>query len=997
MIEAMRLPASRSFVGRAAELAALDAALSAASEGEPSVALVGGEAGVGKTRLVAELGARAAGGGAAVAVGGSVELTAGAAPYLAFTEALRDLERAAGARAWQRLSAGAPPELAALLPGAPAATPARGDAAARVRLLGQMQDLLGTAATAAPLLLVLEDVHWADRSTLDLAGFLARSLRGERVLLVATFRSDETARRPLLREWLGELARLDRVRRLELAPFGEAEVGELLAGILGQAPDAATTARIAHRSGGNAFLAEELLGADEAVPSSVRDLLDARIAALPAAAQEVLRAAAAAGARVDDELLAALVAFDPADAVRAAVAHHLLAADPRDGRLAFRHELVREAAYAELLPSERRRLHATCAELLTARPELGGEGAAATAAAIARHWDAAGEPAHALAASARAAAAAEGVHAVSEALLLYERALALWDGVPDAETVTGMTRLDLLERTAQIAVPAGDAGRAVTLLDAALALADPAAEPVRTGVLHSQRAWCGWPAGAAGPATYDHHAAALELIPAEPPSPARARAVTDLAYSDMLDGRQQAASEHATEAVAVARRADAREIEGLALNVLGASLGALGRSDEAIAALREAVAIAHETGGSETLGRAYVNLSSTLDTSGRYEEAVAAALEGEQACRRLGMTGYWGAFLAGNAAESLIMLGRLDEAEAIVAAAEPQAVSDLARVQLTILRAELALQRGDPAACEAALTDAHALNVVAHSAEMAGVTMRVSAELSLSLGRLDGARAAVGAGFERLGDDARVVAALVSAGVATEAAAAERARATGNDAEAAIAAAAARGLLGRLDELGPGAAVAAARGHVLTARAEATRLGEPDPAAWRAAAEAWEAMPCPYQAGWARLREAQALLDAGAGRPAASAALRAAAAVAGELRAGTLQREVELLAARARIDLAAPAPPREKEPVAGGLTPREVEVLAHVAAGRTNRQIADALYISPRTAGVHVSRILAKLGAATRGEAAAAGRLAGVIDTESVENLMRLTHPRKLG
>jgi AAA ATPase-like protein len=544
MIGAMR----RRFVGRAAELAALEAALAAAGEGRPAVALVGGEAGVGKTRLVAELTDRAAARGALVATGGSVELTAGAAPYLAFTGALRDLGRAVGARAWERMCAGAPPELAGLLPGASDEAGARADPAARARLLGQAHDLLAEAASTAPLLLVLEDVHWADRSTLDLAGYLARALRHERVALVATFRSDETARRPALRTWLAELARTGGVQRIELDPFDDAEIAELLAA------DSATAASIARRSGGNAFLAEELYdaGGDEAtLPASIRDLLAVRIAALPEPAQAVLRAAAAAGARVDDELLGAVVDLPPTElaaALRTAVAHHLLAADGRDGRLAFRHELVREAAYAELLPGERRRLHAACARLLEEWPEL-GETPASAAASIARHWDAAGDADRALAACLRAAAAAQGVHAPAEALVLYQRALTLWDQVTEPE----MSRLDLLERAAETAVHAGEAAVALGLLDDAIALADPDADHVRAGVLHSQRAWYSWPAGAAGPSTYEHHTRALALIPAEPPSEARARAVTDLAYTDMLDGSMDASRQHAVEAVALAR------------------------------------------------------------------------------------------------------------------------------------------------------------------------------------------------------------------------------------------------------------------------------------------------------------------------------------------------------------------------------------------------------------------------------------------------------------
>ena len=540
---------------------------------------------------------------------------------------------------------------------------------------------------------MLEDVHWADRSTLDLAAYLARAVRGERVALVATYRSDEASRRPVLRAWLAELARADGVRRIELDPFGEAEIAELLDA------DPATAASIARRSGGNAFLAEELYeaGGDD-LPSSVRDLLSTRIAALRPPSQAVLRAAAAAGARVDDDLLAELVELPPRElavALREALAHQLLTTDPRDGRLAFRHELVREAAYAELLPGERRRLHAACARVLEERPEL-GETPASAAASVARHWDAAGDAGRALAACLRAAAAAQRVYAPSEALVLYQRALALSED----------PQLEVFESAADAAVQAGEAGVAVELLDQALALADPAAEPVRAGILHSQRAWYSWAAGIAGPSTREHHASALALIPAEPPSEARARAVTDLAFTDMLDGRMSEARERALEAVGVARVAGAREIEGLALNVLGAARGALGDTDAAIECLREAVAIARETGGAEALGRAYVNLSSTLDVAGRYEEAVEIALEGVAASRRLGLDRHWSAFLAGNAAESMITLGRLEEAWALVDETLAGEVSEMAAAHLTLLKADIAIQRGDLAAAEAALAAA---------------------------------------------------------------------------------------------------------------------------------------------------------------------------------------------------------------------------------------------------------------------------------------------------
>ncbi len=989
----MRHLESRSFVGRAAELAVLEEALAAAGGGHASVVLIGGEAGVGKTRLVAQLSERARAQRATVVTGACVELTAGTAPYLAITELLRDLARALPERAWERLRAGAGPELDALMPGARGRDDVRADNASRARLFGQVHELLLEAATTAPLVLVVEDVHWADRSTLDLTGFLARTLADAGVVLVGTYRVDEVPRRPPLRGWLAELARVAAVRRIELEPFTPDEVADLCAAILGAAAAPATIAEITRRSGGNAFLAEELLAAAAegdagGLPVSVRDVLQARIAALTPAAQDAVRAAAVAGALVDDELLAALVPGpDLPDALREAVAHHVLVPDPRDGRLSFRHELAREAAYAELLPGERRRLHAACARVLTARPALGGDALAATAAAVAGHWHAAGDERSALAAGTRAAVAAEGVHAFAEAAAQYERVLDLWERVADPEDVAGIPRLEVLERAGATLLQSGSATRAIDRLDQALALADPVADPVRTGVLHSRRAWTSWAAGAAGPETDAHHEAALRLIPAEP-TPERAAAVTDLAFTQMLNGRHRAATASAREAIELACRAGDRRVESLARTVLGSALGSLGELDESIASLQTAVEIAQAEHLPEELGRAYVNLSAMLDAAGRLEESAAVALEGEQACRRLGLGLYWGAFLTGNAVEALIWLGRWDEAEALLSAVPMDDLARTAYVHLTLEGARLALYRGDLDGCEATLASVLQTGTSGHGVEMSSQTAEVAAELAIARGRPDDAREAVLAGFERESEDFRYLAQLVATGVAAEAARPHP------DAEARRRASELMQLLDGLDDT---RLVSLAAAETATARAELSRLQTPVPALWRAAAASWTERSAPFQTVYCRWREAEALLETGGGRTAAADPLRAAAASARDLGANGLLREIERLAARARIDLAPAQGAERAEPGAHGLTPRELEILPYLAAGRTNREIADALFISPRTTGVHVSRILAKLGASTRGEAAAAGRLAGLIDDAELVNLVRLTPPRSSG
>jgi DNA-binding CsgD family transcriptional regulator len=980
----MRHLESRSFVGRAAELAVLEEVLAAAGGGHASVVLVGGEAGVGKTRLVAELSERARAQHVTVVTGACVELTAGTAPYLAITELLRDLARALPERAWERLRAGAGPELDALMPGARARDDVRADNASRARLFGQLHELFLEAATAAPLVLVLEDVHWADRSTLDLTGFLARTLDDAGVVLVGTYRADEVPRRPPLRGWLAELSRVGAVHRIELAPFTSDEVAALCAAILGTAAALPTIAEITRRSGGNAFLAEELLAAaaegdPNRLPVSVRDVLHARIAALTPAAQNAVRAAAVAGALVDDELLAALVPGpELADALRESVAHHVLVADARDGRLSFRHELAREAAYNELLPGERRRLHAACARVLTERPALGGDAVAATAAAIAGHWHAAGDDRSALAAGTRAPIAAEGVHAFAEAAAQYERALDLWERVEHAPDVAGMPRLTMLERASTMLLQSGSARRAIERLDEALALSDPVADPVRAGVLHSQRAWTSWAAGAAGPDTEAHHEAALRLIPDEP-TPERAAAVTDLAFTQMLNGWHTAASVTAREAVDLASQVGDRRVESLARTVLGSALGSLGELDEAIASLEEAVEIAREEHRPEELGRAYVNLTAMLDAAGRLEESAAVALEGEAACRRLGLGLYWGAFLTGNAVEALIWLGRWDEADALLSAVPMEDLARTAFVHLTLEGARLALYRGDLDACDAILADLRAAGTAGHGSETTAQTAEVSAELALARGRPDEAREAILTGLARPTEDARYQAMMVATALAAEAG-----RPQPDDAALAHA----RDLIAQLDGIDTKQLVLAVA-ETATARAEFSRLGTPDPALWREAAAAWEARPAPYQVAYCHWREGEALLATGAPRSAAGGTLRTGAQIARDLGAQGILREIELLAARARIDLAE-APPSEPAPAdPHGLTPREREILAYLAAGRTNREIGEALFISPRTAGVHVSRILAKLGASTRGEAAAAGRLAGVIDESQLGRLLK--------
>jgi predicted ATPase len=378
------------FVGRTQELAQLRELLARAPAGQPLVALLGGEAGIGKTRLVEQLAATASGQSVRVLRGGCVPLGEEGVPFAAVIEALRGL---AGDLDPTELAAVAGParaELARLLPdlawGGEAATGAAVAAASQGRLFELLLGLVERLAATAPLLWVMEDLHWADRSTRDLLAYLAVSLRSGRVLLVGSFRSDELDRRHPLRGLLGELGRNRRVVRLELPRFTRAEVAEQLAGLLGADPSARLLDDIYARSGGNPFFAEELLlagGGPRVLPPSLREVLLARVVRLGDPTQRVLGVAAAAGPGATQPLLAAVTGMDDQqllEGLREAVDQQLLLPDPASGGgYLFRHALLAEAVYGELLAGERVRLHTALAAALEAGIE--GEGPPASRAA----------------------------------------------------------------------------------------------------------------------------------------------------------------------------------------------------------------------------------------------------------------------------------------------------------------------------------------------------------------------------------------------------------------------------------------------------------------------------------------------------------------------------------------------------------------------------------------------------------------------------------------
>jgi DNA-binding CsgD family transcriptional regulator len=958
--------------------------------------LLGGEAGVGKTRLVEQFAAAAQEQGARVLGGGCVPLGEEGLPFAPVIEALRGLADQLDPAELEAVAGPARAELARLLPDLAWGREAIVGPAVAGAGQGQLFELLfgvvQRLAATAPLLWVLEDLHWADRSTRDLLAYLATYLRAQPVLLVLTFRSDELDRRHPLRRLLAELGRNRRVVRLELPRFSRAEVTQQVAGLLGADPSARLVDDLYARSEGNPFFAEELVlaGADPGVlPPSLQEVLLARVVRLGDRTQQLLRVAAAAGPGVTQPLLAEVAGLDDQqllEGLREAVDQQLLRPDPGggDGYL-FRHALLAEAVHSELLPGERVRLHTALASALEAGVEGGGP-PASRAARLAYHWAAAGDQPRALSASIQAAEAALGVYGFAEAQLQLERALALWDQVPDAEQrAAGMDRVGLLARCAEAAYGAGDPAWAAELVRQTLGRVDEAHQPRRAGLLHEQLARCLRRLG--DPAALGEQQAAVRLVPPGP-SVERARVLGSLALLLVLVDRFAEVREPAEEAVAIARQVGAVAEEANARIALGGGLVNLGDPDAGLAELQAAVRLATQVGDVVLALRATVYHSDGLLAAGRLAEAATVSLDGIEEVRRLSLTRAFGPLLACNATWALGALGRWDQAEQVSRQALELAPSDAAAASLPLARAALELGRGDLDAAQARLQAVRRLlPAPIPQAQYARPLLGGLAELALWRGDLGQARQLVAEAVPLVAANLRYAAPLYALGLRVEADRAELARARragqplGDDGTATT-------LLDRLDQAATSPAAAGLpdlAAWQASALAERTRQqGRPDPAAWAAAAAAWERLGQPYHLAYAGYRHAEALLAATGDRDTAHQVLSRAAAITGRLGARPLDSEIQALARRARLDLTPPAgAPATAADVPGpaaqlGLTPREAEVLALVAVGRSNRQIAQALFISPKTVGVHVSNILAKLGVAGRVEAAAVAHRLGL-------------------
>ncbi|MFE1383732.1 BREX system ATP-binding domain-containing protein [Streptomyces sp. NPDC058740] len=992
------------FVGRAGELTALTEALSRATAGEPQALLVGGEAGVGKTRLIEEFTERAERQGAVVALGGCVEIGADGLPFAPFSTALRALHR----RLPEELAAAADGhegELARLLPefgDLGRHEPAAEDATAR--LFELTVRLLERIAAERTVVLVLEDLHWADASTRHLLAYLFRTLHRGRIVVVATYRADDIHRRHPLRPLLAELDRLRSVQRIELARFTRVEVHRQLTGILAAEPDPLLLDEVFGRSDGNAFFVEELIASHEcgtalgSLSESLRDLLLVRVEALSEDAQRVVRIVAEGGSTVEYDLLAAVARLSDdelIEALRAAVGANILLAAPDGDGYRFRHSLVREAVSDDLLPGERSRLNRRYAEALENDPGL--VRADARANRIATYWYHAHDAARALPAVLRASVETRKRYAYAEQLRLLERAMELWDDAPaevrrglrpldyaeaypacGCDPDTPLSYLDLLAEAAVAARLCGERERALKIGKMAHRLLDGAEEndPLRAAWFWVERARL--QSNLARGDGWEEIARAQDLVRGLPPSAVHAVVLAFAAGWGMLRNPGADALAAAERAVEYARLVRAEATELSARLTLGTIMVSAGDTESGLAEMREVGERTLALGQFHEAARAAVNISSALEGLGRSRESVEVATTGIAMARSHGLVDSAG-WIRANLAESLLSLGEWErgqeECEVLLrTGAAGTKPGGTALLQL----AHLALWRGEPALAATRLAEAAARYGSRDPIPQYTLPMtHVRTAIAAAEGRLADVRAELAAlaasgfpaGTHRYGWPLVLVAATAEADARGLPAAAEG-RAAALDA---------------IRRCVRSLAIPAPlwQAHSLQVSAELARAEGRDTAERRAeVVAAFAPLDRPHELARARHRLADALLAEGGHREEAAALLREAHATAVRLGAHPLREDVELLAARARLTLLAPAgEPDPAGPEIGndpaeasevfGLTPREQDVLRLVAEGRTNRQIAEELFISPKTASVHVSNILAKLNVTGRGEAAA--------------------------
>ena len=959
----VRPPVASALIGRSDELELLRAKLRRAGRGSGSAVLVLGEAGVGKTRLVRELAAEAERSGAAVLNGGCIAVGGEALRHAPFIEVLRTSA-----------------------PGAEQAPMAGGKATDEV--LEQVLGLVDAQAARGLVLVIIEDLHWADPGTCQILGVLARQARRLPMLLVVTVRDDELVRAHPVHSFLTGLAAPLFDARLQLPRLTVGEVAALLDTLDPEAVTSGAVAAVYRRTGGNPLLVEELCAsgvaaATRAVEGRLLDVLLTRFETLSPIARAVVAAVAVAGRPVDEVLLGAVV--DDTDTLsaglREAADRHVLR---RDGTvLELRHALMAEAVNADLLASDRKRLHTRWAEALDS---TAGAPGGQDPALLAHHWYEAGRWREAFAADVAAAGQAAAALAHDAAYAHFSRAIALWDRIDDPAAAAGVGLVELCSWAGESANRAGQLEEAIAAVEHALAPRDTPLDPGIACLLRERKGWYLLRRGEAE-AARSAYLEAVRNLPPGAPAHLRARVLAGSVRTWERAGDHVQALATARAAVAAVADGGAIAEEAQARYMLARALLNLGEVHAALEELDRTTPLAEATLDVALLATTHVDRAAALGRLGRLDDAVGDAIAAQERLSRRGHGDPHGFVVGSVAAGVLHRLGRPAAGRGVAAPVLAGATTPVALALGHLLVGLFDLEESELWSARNHLEVARVLAAPLLDGRVHGMVAIGRAELALAERDPHSAGIAVAEGVSHVqhtGDD-EILAQLHLLGLRVEA---ERlASAVGRATRPAPRSERRRADAIALHSDGLHALLARQRSgagrpdlDVIAAHAEAERTrieGASDPEVWHRVARGWAALQWPRLAAYAELRRAEALLARQGSRDEAAASLGSALLSALAVGGAALVEQVLETARRARIELPTPGGDRTTPPRAerrgrtsASLTPREEEVLDLVATGATNQQIAARLFISEKTASVHVSRILAKLGVESRNDAA---------------------------
>lgn len=970
-------------VGREAELGRLIAALDRADLAAPTAVVIAGDAGVGKSRLVSDLLSLAEDRGSVALVGHCVDIGLGL-PYLPFSEILRTIASDNPA------AVSAVPAMTTLLSEGPddrADSSASADVGNRLRLFEGVLTVLSEISAERTVVLVVEDLHWADESTRDLLRFLLTRLRDRRLLIIATYRSDDLHRRHPLRPWLAELTRLSTVDRLELPSLENRHISALIDSLAPDQVDPVALLTMTERAEGNAFYAEELLASYldgehrmSGIPDALADVLLTRVDRLQPSAQRVIRVAAVIARAVQDNILrevAALPQLEFDSALRELFGNHLMFSDDA-GRYVFRHALLREAVYSDLLPGERVQLHAAAAGALRAM-DFGPEFAAARA----HHFRESNNLPEALRASIQAAEYAGVIGAPAEGLRHLESALELWSAVPDAPKIAEQNQVVTLLDAANAATLSGRPGRAIALTKQAQDELGPNADVHLTARVHYSLA-NGLHAVDEDRKAFELSALALQLIDKDPPSETRMYAAAAHLRSAAALDDYETADAAAHEALAAARVLGnlAAEADVLISQVVISEQGR--DTAQGLQVLGRALDLAAQSGDHYLELRAYFNLAAGAYESGDMCATRNWVIEANTAAAKHGIAA--SQYAVGIQQFDLLAAWAMgDWDEVLTHALEFNASTtdgDLSGFQFApaVARGEI----GVNAEIKQFETDVRAYSTAHGSVPSHGAALAATAsgiDYCFWSGDPDGAidwlesRDALVRGLD---SDSLVRLSALALGAVVDAAILAKQRGDLPALQRWTAEVArltdvmtAQPVPTRWPSEGPEIRAWRARGL-----AEIARLAGPAVQLWQRAVSAFDYSEV-YEQARCRWRLAEALLATGDDE-AARVEIQLAHDVAVRLKAKPLAAVLDRLVRTHHLTISRSPGPTAR--VTGSiLTARELDVMLRLADGDTNKQIGEALFISAKTASVHVSNILAKLKAASRAEAVSIAHRTGLL------------------